>query len=217
MLLADLSNIIQRAQWEIYDLVAAAVILGFGWYFANVAGREVAGFIERAALSRRFKKLGWENHLSRLWPNFTVPALFGRMAAGWVLLFFLMVCAVIVGLDRVSPVLYEAVWYCVNIAIAISIFIIAALAVDGGRQWTAQIMEKKKAAYPKLLGNTVGGAIWVLSAIAIARVLRIISGSAADMFYMIAFCLIFIAVAALTFGAKTRLANKLEKIEKRLK
>jgi len=216
MLQETINNFIDRVSSSTFDLVSAAIIGFFGWYFGYVIGNKASEKFARTKINHAMKRLGWESVLKRFWPRATIAGIFGKAAEACVLLFFLMVSAGILQLATISQFFLAVLLYIINIFVAFFILCAAVLLVDFCQMTLIANLEKEKFVYSHFLAKVASGTIWTLAALAILYQLKIIAPLILVIFIGIVVTISISVGLALGLGGKDLAAKILKEIEERI-
>ncbi|MFA6375982.1 MAG: hypothetical protein WCX69_01105, partial [Candidatus Paceibacterota bacterium] len=170
-----LDYIVDRFSGTAFDLVSAAVICLFGWYFAYAIGNKAAEVFSRSRLNQAIKRLGWDDPVSRVYRGGSVADFFGKVVEVWILLFFLMVGAGILQLAQLGQLIGSAVAYFFNIFAAFLILAVAVFLVDFSQRKLSVFLEKEKFAYSRFIMKLSSGTTWTLTILAVLYQLKIVA------------------------------------------
>jgi len=212
-----LNYIVDRFSGTVFDLVSAAVICLFGWYFAYAIGNKAAEVFSRSRFNQTIKRLGWDGPISRVYRGGNVADFIGKLVEIWILLFFLMVGAGILQLAQLGQLIGSVVVYFFNIFAALLILAAAVILVDFSRRKVSAFLEKEKFAYSRFISKLLSGTIWTLTILAILYQLKIVAPLVLAVFIGIVLMISLAVGVALGLGGKDTAAKILKEIEEKLK
>jgi len=212
-----LNYIVDRFSGTAFDLVSAALICLFGWYFAYTIGNKAADVFSRSRLNQTIKRLGWGDPVAHVYRGGSIANLFGKVVEVWVLLFFLMVGAGILQLAQLGQLLGSAVAYFFNIFVAFLILAAAVILVDFSQRKMAAFFEKEKFAYSHFVSKLSSGTIWTLTVLAMLYQLKIVAPLVLAVFVGIVLMISLAVGVALGLGGKDMAAKILKDIEDKFK
>jgi len=138
-----------------------------GWYFSKWIGRLVARFLSKTWLNQVLKRMGWEEALNRVDSHLNPSFFFGEIVRWCIFVFFLALCAEVLGLTGLTIFLGEVIAFLPNILIAAIIFIIAVFLAEFSEKIVIGTSEKEKTTYSRFLGKAFRWAIWFFAFLAI--------------------------------------------------
>ncbi len=195
----------------------ALLVFVAGWFVAKIVGRLVAVFLEKIRLNQVFKRMGWEEALTKVDIRFSASKFFGEIVRWFFVTLFLMACAEIVGLLQFSQFLGKVIGYFYNIFIAALIFIIAVFLADLSQKVVVGTLEKEKITYSRFLGKWITWTIWAIAILAILYQLQITPTLILVIFIgMVATISITLGIA-FGFGGKDLAAKILKELEDKFK
>lgn len=210
----NFSDFLSQLLFSLFEVVAAAVILMFGWYFARVFGWYSEKYFAASKFYILFKRLPWTK--SGLIGRMNWPRLIGEIAKWWLFLVFIAVCASIIGFVPVSRFLGKSLEYFVRGAGAIIILSLAALAADYiPRAGFLRVF--KRAPKPLFLTQTAILVTWIVALFASGFAVKLISlGKVIDWSGAVLVVAILVALAV-ELNLKDRIQKLAAKAIKRFK
>lgn len=185
----------QELIFSLFEITAALVVLTFGWYFSRYLGWFVQRLLESSKFYPILKQKGWDNFARRFNQKFTLPALVGAVAKWWLFLFFIMVCATIIGFGSANQFFSLIFNYTARGFAVLLVIMVAVISAEFVKNKIAPLIPRR-ARQRNFLAYVATAVIWVLASLGILLALDIISYKQ----------LVGCAVVAVAFGAITILA-----------
>ena len=195
----------------------AILIFLIGWFTAKIVGKIVDVFLDKLGLNHLFKRMGWQEALTKIDVHIPVSKIFGELVRWFVIIFFLMACTEIVGLVQFSQFLEKVVGYFHNIFIAALIFIVAVFLVDFSKKIVIGTLEKEKIIYSRFLGKGISWAIWILVILAILYQLNIVPTLILVIFIGVTAMITLAVGIAFGLGGKDLASKILKELEEKFK
>jgi len=166
----SLSDFLSQLLFSLFEVVSAAVILIFGWYFARVIGWHSAKYFGGSGFYASLKRLKWLNRRAVL---VNLPKATEEIIKWLILLAFVAVSAAIVGFGQASQFLGKLLEYSARVLLSILIFAAAALIADYfPRIIGSRILRRLRR--PLFFKRAAVFATWILALLAVAFVVKII-------------------------------------------
>jgi|GEM_PF-4125067 hypothetical protein len=200
--------------FSLFEVVSAAVILLFGWYFARVIGWNFSKYFGRSKFYASFKRVKWlaAGPVRRL----NLPWLVDEIVKWWIILAFVTVSVAIIGFGAASRFLGAVLEDSARAVVAIIIIGVVVLVADylpKAASW--KLLRRSRD--PQLFARIAVFAVWLLAILAVAFVVKLAS---LKIVIRIAGVILAVAISAMllvAFGAKERVRWLAVKIARRLK
>ena len=199
------------------QILWAILVFLIGWFAAKVAGKVVDVFLDKIRLNHLFKRMGWQEVLTKIDIHIPISRIFGELVRWFVVILFLMACTEIVGLFQVSHFLEKVIGYFYNIFIAVLIFIVAVFLVNFSQKIVIGTLEKEKIIYSRFLGKGISWAIWILVILAILYQLNIVPTLILVIFIGVTTMIALAVGIAFGLGGKDLASKILKELEEKFK
>lgn len=148
-------------------LLGSLILFIIGWFIAVAVEQITVKILEKLRFNRLFERTGWKEALEKA--EFKMnPSEFIGVIFKWILVIvFLLVAVEILGLAQFAGFLRSVIAWLPNLVVAVSIFVVAAVAADILAKITVAALEKTRVDYARLAGKIVRWAIWVFALLAI--------------------------------------------------
>ncbi len=195
----------------------ASLVFLVGIIISKSIKKIIVTFLKKIRINEVLKRIGLHQALSRADIDFDAPNFFGQTVEWFVVLFFLMTSAGIVGMNQASNFLEKMLSYFPNLFIAILIFIVCAFLADFSQKIVVGTLEREKITYSKLLGRAIRWGIWLFAILAILYQLQITPSLILSIFIGIVATISITLGLAFGLGGKNLATKILEEIEEKFK
>lgn len=195
------------------QIFGVILIFLLAFLIVKIIGRLVAIFLNKIKLDQVFKRMGWEEALTKIHPQFTISRFFRKLVEWFFIILFLWIFCRIAGATQISQFLEKIIAYFPNIFIAVLIFVITVFLADFSQKIFIGTLKKEKITYSGFLGRIIRWTIWTLAALAILYQLKIVPTLILSIFIGLVGAIAIAVGIAFGLGGKEIAAKILKELE----
>lgn len=195
----------------------ASLVFLVGIIISKSTKKIIVTFLKKIRINETLKRIGLHQALARTDIDFDAPNFFGQTVEWFIILFFLMTSAGVVGMNQASSFLEKMLSYFPNLFISILIFIVCAFLADFSQKIVVGTLERERITYSKLLGRAIRWGIWLFAILAILYQLQITPSLILSIFIGMVATISITLGLAFGLGGKNLAAKILEELEEKFK